>query len=355
MAAGATAGSLGLAGCTSLFTTRSARSPPLAEHRPFAVYLPTHSEGMAMQGVADAPDLSIALTYSYPERFWSVNATETEKTDIDGDDDLHLMAVIWNPDTGVYYPDPGVSIEIRQDGEPLDAHEVIYPMLSQRMGFHYGSNFTLNGDGTYVARITVSQSNSRTTGAFRDAFDESVTRDVEFTYSRDERDNLPYETYDDAGDREAIAPMQMEMVPPPSLPAPADLPGEHRGTVSTDDDVVFAVQTLSEPPAGVQSAAESGSEADDPGYLAVSARTPYNRMPLAMMGLEATLTRDGETVFDDNLVRTLDSDLHYHYGAAVPVEAGDELALRVATPPQVARHEGYETAFLKQSEVTLAL
>lgn len=349
---GAAAGAAGLpslAGCTSLFATRSARSPPLADHRPNAVYVPTHSEGMTMKGMADAPDLQLALTYSYPERFWTVTANQVEKTPIGGDDDLHLMTVLWNPDTGVYYPDPGVSLELRQDGEALDAHEVIYPMLSQRMGFHYGANFTVPGDGTYVARITVGRANSRTTGAFRDAFGDSVTRDVQFTYSRQERESLPYETYENAGERGALDPMSMEMVPSPSLPKPADLPGEHLGAASTDDDIVFAVQSLDAPPAGVPDAEEA------PGYLAVSARTPYNRMPLPMMGVTATLTRDGETVFDGELVRTLDSDLHYHYGASVAPQAGDELALRVVTPPQVARHEGYETAFLNRSEVSLTL
>ena len=38
-------------------------------------------------------------------------------------------------------------------------------------------------------------------------------------------------------------------------------------------DIVFAVQSLDAPPAGVPDADEA------PGYLAVSARTPYNRMP----------------------------------------------------------------------------
>jgi hypothetical protein len=91
-------------------------------------------------------------------------------------------------------------------------------------------------------------------------------------------------------------------------------------------------------------------------YLAVSARTPYNRMVIPAMGLEGTLTRDGETVFDGTLQRTLDPDLRYHYGATVEgVESGDELELRVTTPPQVARHEGYETAFVEMPATTLTL
>ena len=56
------------------------------------------------------------------------------------------MATIWDKQGGVVIPiDAGLSAEITQDGEPI-SQEVIYPMLSQQMGFHYGSNFALNGD-----------------------------------------------------------------------------------------------------------------------------------------------------------------------------------------------------------------
>jgi hypothetical protein len=74
------------------------------------------------------------------------------------------------------------------------------------------------------------------------------------------------------------------------------------------------------------------------------------------MGLEGTLTRDGETVFDGELVRTLHPEAKYHYGAAVPsVESGDTLSLSVTVPPQIARHEGYETAFLEMADTEVTL
>jgi hypothetical protein len=70
------------------------------------------------------------------------------------------------------------------------------------------------------------------------------------------------------------------------------------------------------------------------------------------MTVEATVTRDGETVFDDALERTLDPALYYHYGASVTggLQSGDEVTLTVPTPPQVARHEGYEKAFRQFGE-----
>ncbi|CAI48918.1 uncharacterized protein NP_1654A [Natronomonas pharaonis DSM 2160] len=76
------------------------------------------------------------------------------------------------------------------------------------------------------------------------------------------------------------------------------------------------------------------------GYLLVSPRTPYNRVPLADMALSVrgTVTTD--------LEQTLDSEVGLHYGASADLTAGDAFDLVVETPPQVARHAGYETAFL---------
>jgi hypothetical protein len=85
-------------------------------------------------------------------------------------------------------------------------------------------------------------------------------------------------------------------------------------------------------------------------------RTRYNGYVLPAMALDGTVTRDGETVFDGRLARTIHPDLGYHYGAPVgTVASGDELTLSVETIPQVARHEGYETAFRQFEPVTLTL
>ena len=68
------------------------------------------------------------------------------------------------------------------------------------------------------------------------------------------------------------------------------------------------------------------------------------------MGVAATV--DGER---HRLERTLDPRLGYHYGTTVAgVESSDRLRLATETPPQVARHEGYETAF-RAGEATLTV
>jgi hypothetical protein len=342
-AAGATA----LAGCSGLVETRSLSSPPVLSNRPDAVYFPTHIEGMEMTGTEESGEYSFALMYSYPHRFWTVTGSQVEQTAIEDEDDVHLMASVWDPETGTVLPDTGLDVEIERDGE-LVSQEVIYPMLSQPMGFHYGANFGLDGDGSYDVTVSVGGMNTRRTGAFQGRFGDPASATIGFDYSEDARNEIMFEeTPDRAGERAAREPMEMGMMPQSTLPPAEELPGELRGTAETGD-AKLVVTTLDSPPEGVDAPADAS-------YLAVSARTPYNRMVLPSMAMEGTLTGDG-TTFDGELVRTLDPDLGYHYGAPVDgVAAGDELELRVPTPPQVARHEGYETAFVEMDPTTLTL
>jgi hypothetical protein len=75
------------------------------------------------------------------------------------------------------------------------------------------------------------------------------------------------------------------------------------------------------------------------------------------MALSGTLQRGEKSVFDGELKRTLDPNLNYHYGATIEsVRSGDKLTISIDTPPQVARHEGYETAFLNNmGDITLTV
>jgi len=332
-----------LAGC-GLLRTRSARVPPLVDSRPDAVYVPTHADEMAVVGTASAGRADVVLTYTFPHRFWTVTNDEVTKTPVEDADSVHAMVVVWDRETGVQLPDAGLSLEFRRDGESV-GEEVIYPMLSPRMGFHYGGNFALPGDGSYTVRVKLGAMGTRRTGAFRGAFADPQSREIGFDYSREERDALDYETFDDAGEPGTIDPMTMGGLPDPRLPDPEELPGELHGTVRTADDVVLVLTRLASPPAGID------ADADRDGYLAVSARTPYNRMVLPMMALRASVGGDGG--FDGRLTPTLDPELGYHYGAAVPVGPDDPVTLGVEVPPQVARHEGYETAFLQRPTVTV--
>jgi hypothetical protein len=334
--AGALAGSLSLAGCSSLMETRAVGVPPIPENRPDGVYHPSHVEGMSMIGMETGGDYAVGLMYSYPHRFWNVNGDSVSLTEIDDDDAIHLMASVWDPETTTVLPDTGLSLEIYRDGS-LVSQEAIYPMLSQPMGFHYGANFGLDGEGTYDVRLSVGAVSTRRTGGFVGRFTDPATVDIPFEYSESAKNELSFEQFDEAvATPGAVDPMSMEMIPDSFAPLESNLPGTVLGA-GTSNDARLVVTALESPPAGVDG---------EGAYLAVSARTRYNRMVIPAMGLSGSLTRDGRTVYEGRFARTLDPELGYHYGAVVDgVESDDELTLSVDVQPQTARHEGYETAF----------
>ena len=352
------AGLAGLAGCAASGDGGTATPPPGGTGRPETgtpapgerpdatppdggdvdlpdgVYVQRFREGLAMQGTAESGPYAAGLMYAAPHVFWTVSGTDRRRIERAGD--LHLMATVWDPETGTVLPEAGVSVEITRDGA-LVSQEVIYPMLSQPMGFHYGANFGLDGDGTYTVELSVGAMSTRRTGPFQGRFSEASSVEMPFEYSRQERDDIRIRRLgDETATPGAVDPMEMEMLPASLAPPESDLPGTVVGT-GTSNDARFVVSVLDTPPAGIDG---------DGQYIAVSARTRYNRSILPAMGLEGVLSRGGEPVYEGAFTPTLDPDLDYHYGAVVDgVESGDELPLRVAVQPQTARHEGYETAF----------
>lgn len=341
LAAGSAAGVAALAGCGSL-ESRAIDIPPVLDDRPDAVYVPGHVEGMDMVGMGTVGDYAVALSYSYPHRFWTVTGDERERTSIEDADAVHLMATVWDRKSGMVLPDVGVAVEITQDGS-LVAEETIYAMLSQPMGVHHGANFAGLDEGDYEVAVRVGATTSRPTGAFVGRFDEPATATFDFTFDRSEMREIRFDRLDRGGERDALEAMSMENVPTGTAPAADELPG---GTVTATAGDVRYVATVLEPPAGVDSV---GS------YLAVSPRTRYNGYHLSRMGLAVTLDRDGESIAEAELTRTIDPELGYHYGTTVPDGGNGEVSIAVDTPPQVARHEGYETAFFDVPTATLSV
>ena len=315
--------------------------PTEGDGRHDGVYVQRFTDSMAMQGTAEAGDLRVAVMYSAPHRFWRMVGDERKEEPVAESDSMHLMAAVWEPETGIVVPETGLTVEIAPEGGAFD-EQVIYPMLSQPMGFHYGANFVLDGDGTYDVRVTVGGLNIRRTGAFGGRFGDPATATVGVTFDAETRQSLDEQVreLDSFGDPGAVDPMEM-MMPDGTLPAVDSMPGEQVGSERTDDAVLPLLAVRDDPPV------EAGT------YLAVSARTRYNGYTLPAAGLEATVERDAETVFEGPLRRTLDPELNYHYGAAVDtLESGDEVTVRPVTPPQVSRHRGYERAFLEMEPVT---
>mgnify|MGYP006274296829 FL=1 len=337
-----------LAGCTtvtSLFQTTNSREPPLVENRPDAIYIPTHQEGMQMVGMGNAGDLKVGLMYSYAHRFWVIEPDGgdwvTKKIPLEENDSVHLMAVVWDPETGVVVPSTDVTIELTND-DGLVYQEVVYPMFSQRMGVHYGDNVPLDGNDVYTAKITVAGVPFERFGSFEGRFEQAATAEIDFDYREGQRSDLPYKLLEDRqGNRGALPAMEMKM---PQGVAPDSLPGETIGEGTTEsEDVTFRAQAVTEDRFGGEP------------YLLVSPKTRYNGYLVPGMALSATVERDGETVFDGELKPGLDPEVGLHYGATVEgLGADDGVTVTVDIPPQVARHEGYETAFFDIGDVTIA-
>ena len=331
------AGLAGVAGCVGTFTGGGGGDGEDAGDKPDGVYVQSFVEEMAMAGMAEAGDYAFGVMWTTAHKFWTPTQSELSEQPKAGT--MHLMSIVWDPETRTVLPETGLSLEIYKQDE-LVSQEVIYPMLSQRMGFHYGGNFELDGEGTYSVRPSVSGMSIRRTGAFEGRFSEPETAEVSLEFTAETQSQVSTRDVEQGGQPGAVEPMDMPM-PQSTVPTVEDLPGQALGSGSLDDVDLGAVYL---PPGDADRFTDGG------GYVAVVAATPYNRMVLPSMGLQASLNGgDGQ-----RLERTLDPELGYHYGLPVDsVGEGDTLTLSVTTPPQVSRHEGYETAFLDTGDVEI--
>lgn len=325
------------------------------EDPPEAVYKPTHRSAMRMLGTVEAGDYQLRAALSYPHRFWLVSGTDRERVTPTGRG-VHLMLTVQDSETGTVLPvDAGAETELRRDGEPVAGPISPWPMLSQRMGFHFGDNIPLQTAGTYTVEVTLNPSTARQTGAFTDRFGRAETATFEFEYNdklaEELAEDVTYLDESEWGEPGAVAPMgggEMDGEsgvsegsehaghgPSSRLPPAAEYPGTALGTPSSGD-ATFVVRYL-----------RGHRLADGDDYLLVSPRTPYNRYPLPDMSL---------TVIDSEertLVQTLDSELGHHYGTPVGLSPGDTFEVFVNAPPQIARHRGYETAFLRMEPMSV--
>ena len=389
---------------------------PRVENPPDAVYLPTHREGMVMDEAVLAGDYLVAPMYAVPHRFWLVNGERTDEVMPDGNDDLHLMVSVWDAETGTVLPaDAGVTMRVEKDGDVIDERGP-WTMISQEMGFHFGDNIALEGDGEYTLSVEVGALEGvERIGELEDRFEEGGQAEFSFEFDDDFMNEIvagiDYLDESRWGERGALEPMghghgdhdghghndgqdgghgghdgqehegehgheehdhdddhghndghgnggndhghdEHEAAHPPysSLPAPDDLPGTLLGTPESGDAVIAA--TVTDEPRFLEDDADS--DADD--YILVSPRTPYNACVLPAMLLSAEVVRDGETVEEVDLSETVDAEAGYHYGAPVDgLQEGDEVVVSVVTPPQVSRHQGYETAFLEMPDVDMTV
>lgn len=302
---------------------------------------------MEVPGMQSSGSYRCLLSYTVPHRFWLVTGSRKRKVDIGNNDSLHLMAVVWDAETGIVPPDISPQMSVTRDGESV-TQLAPWPMLSQRMGFHFGDNVALDGNGTYQVEVSIGSPSIHRTGSLADNQGQT-SFDFEIDFREAELLDVMLRDIplDEEGTNGAVDPMGMEMLPSTRVPGERDLPGTIRGT-ATSGDARFVVTTLTD--------ATPFGGGENQTYLAVSPRTPYNHYVMPMMSLSGTLSRGGDTIYDGALQSTIDPGLHYHYGAVVPsIESGDELTIAVESPPQTARHEGYEKAFFEMDDMTISL
>jgi len=333
------------AGC-GMLEQQSVGTPAVLADRPDRVYVPSHVEGMEMAGMAKTGRYRFALSYSYPHRFWNVDGDRTEKVAVQDGDGVHLMLTAWDAETGRVLPASNQRVTVSQGGETV-VDRSLWRMISQNMGVHFGDNVPLAGEGTYDVTVAFGPVGETLTGALAGALGERVTASLSFEFSQATLQSISIEDLGyRSGRNGAVEPMQMEMMPVAGTPAAADLPGDHLGTVESGD-VVLVATALSRPPAGVEGTGP---------YLAVSPRTRYNGYPLPGMSLSATVPGAEGPVFDDYLGAALGSDLGYHYGTVLEgLQDAGEVTLSPGLTPQLARHEGYETAFFGLPARTISL
>jgi len=83
-------------------------------------------------------------------------------------------------------------------------------MISQRMGFHYGDNVQLPGEGAYTVRVTVNPvTGINRTGSFEGRLESPGSLEIDFEYARSDIHDLSFKTIpeDRRGSREALSLM----------------------------------------------------------------------------------------------------------------------------------------------------
>jgi len=367
LAAG-TAAAVGLAGCLGSDDpgpepnddgdSTDEGEPPTAstsriEDPPDAVYLPSHRSPVTMLDPIQAGEYMLLPHHTLQHQFWLMrgNDDEPERTDPRGRG-LHFMFAVWDAETGKMLPvDIGLGMTVRRDGQQIDRRQP-WPMISQEMGFHFGDNIQFPESGDYEIEVNLNPIGTRKTGAFSDRFEEGATAEFGFEYDTDlvitAADEVEYLDEKRWGEPGALEPMGhgdgMDdggmgggMGPGVGLPPAESYPGTDLG-VPRSGEADFVVRQLA------SSRLANGDE-----YLFVSPRTPYNRVPLPDMSLSV----EGDV--EGSLTQTLDSELGHHYGLTADLASGDTFDIVTETPPQVARHQGYETAFIDMPPVTVEM
>lgn len=332
------AGLTSVAGCLAVGSSSPDTEPSIPWRRDGEVYHPGHRVGMQMIGMAQAGDLTVALSYSYPDRFWTISGGRRNRVGLeDKSGSIHLMASVWHTDTETVFPvASGLRVRVEHPNEEV-TQRAMWPMLTQNMGFHFGDNILIPEWGTHRITVDIGSPALQPAGRLQESFEgtDSVTFDVNLQLSKRNRIAVARQSQQ-RGNHAAVSPMDMSRHPLSFAPWPNEMPGRLLGRDTSGDGVFLAFL-------------EETS-------LVVSPRTPFNRFVLPLMSLSARVERDGEPVSEDRLTPAIDATRQYHYrGPAEAIQSGDTITVSVDAPPQTARHIGYESAFLEMPDVTVTV
>lgn len=309
------------------------------------VYVAPHMDEMKMIGMTTAANgrLKIAVSYALPHEFYLVTGPRFQQIDADPRATMHLMVSIWDTETTLTPPQAEPTVTISRDGEELTSLNP-WPMLSQPMGYHFGDNVSVRGDGNYTFDIELNNDSSTMPSSLEDVFSETtVSLEKQFDpASALELGEMASDNPDDPG---AIPPMEMDMMPVPQQPQFEDIPVE-----LTDGKLTNGARVA----VGTTDAAEFGVDSEQ--YLVVATQSQYNRYMLPLMSVAATITRDGDELYSDTIDSSLHPDIGHFYGAGVPeLQPGDEVVIVFQSPPQTSRHIGYEESFRRMETLNYTI
>ncbi|MEY7850688.1 hypothetical protein AB7C87_15980 [Natrarchaeobius sp. A-rgal3] len=393
LAAGGVALGTASAGCLSSLRREDAWRE-LVVDPPDGVYVPPHADEMVTVGEATDGGREVSLHVTRPHSFWTLAGAERSRAAVRSRHDLHLMVDVRDVGSGVIVPSTvtttiqsGTEAETATNGGESTDRRTLWPMLSQRMGVHYGDNVALEGEGTDAVTVRVGPTLADPIGPLPTELEESASVDIPFEYDPATIEGLERRLIDaneGRGEPDALEPMGNHgdgsnaanyrdgssndghgdglgndghgddlSVGGPVDRSPFDRAGATRvgsASVGDLDCIVVIVTDLDR--------GEANADTAESVALAVAVRTPYNRYPIPFATLSATIAREGNGIAAGSLREVIDPRDGHHYRTDVDpalLERGDQLAIIVETPPQLARHEGYETAFLETGMATVNL
>lgn len=355
-----------LAGCLDDLASESAWRDTVID-RPDEIYVPPKADGMAVwanetngESKEGGGEYALALSATRPHRFWTVTGSETNQISMREAHSAHLMVSVWEPESGRLLP-AEVRISIERGGESV-LDRTLWPMLSQRMGFHYGDNVALPDSGNYRATVRVLPLEITYRGGFEGGF-EPAAFDLGFEYSSTEIEDLDLTIHEESrrGRPGAVEPMAGDHGH--GHGDGSEDSGGHEGDDHDHDHpphppVPIAPSSEAFPrPIGEERVGDyrlvaATADHEEGTYLVVSPRTPYNGFPLPFCSLSVDVDH-GSGAESVSLEEATGPEFGHHYGAVVEPLSGAGLTIRIESPPQIARHEGYETAFFDPPEFSL--